>query len=108
MESKHDPSNVVPLDPKRHVSKDIECLRCGTYNLPDNKICGKCGASLPIVYDESGKVFNWAEAQGYEEVMKIKSKGPVARPGRARGIMRVLIVLFAILFALLVLKAKHP
>lgn len=45
---------------------DVKCLKCGAYNITDNRICGHCGANLPVVYDESGQVFRWEEAQGYE------------------------------------------
>ncbi len=33
---------------------DIQCLRCRSWNIPDNHICGNCGASLPVLYDEEG------------------------------------------------------
>ncbi len=33
----------------------LKCLRCGEGNLPDNMVCGYCGASLPLVYDRQGR-----------------------------------------------------
>jgi len=94
---------VLPLDPNRRKSHDIECLNCGAYNIPENKNCGRCGASLPLVYDEQGKVFNWIEAQGFDEVMKIKSTtGP--RRGSGPKILRVLVVLMILLFALFIFR----
>jgi hypothetical protein len=93
------PGKVVPIDPRHRKSHDIECLRCGAYNIPENKNCGRCGASLPLVYDDEGKVFNWKEAQGFDEVMKIKSPtGP--RRGSGPKILRVLVVMIILLFAL--------
>ncbi len=34
----------------------LKCLRCGKGNLPDNIICGYCGASLPLIYNRQGRV----------------------------------------------------
>jgi len=33
----------------------LECLECGKKNVSDNKICGYCGANLPLVYDRRGR-----------------------------------------------------
>lgn len=49
---------------------DVKCLRCGAMNIPENKICGRCGASLPLVYDEEGKVFDWKEDPYYQALLK--------------------------------------
>ncbi|MGH7739610.1 MAG: hypothetical protein ACREL1_05635 [bacterium] len=46
----------TPTIPPRRKNLDVECLRCGAYNLAENKICGQCGANLPLVYDEDGNV----------------------------------------------------
>ena len=47
--------------PRHPRTADLTCLRCGAGNIPENHVCGRCGASLPVVYDEEGKVFNWRD-----------------------------------------------
>jgi hypothetical protein len=50
------PAELLPPIPKRK-NLDVECLRCGAFNVAENKFCGSCGASLPLVFDEDGNVF---------------------------------------------------
>ena len=33
----------------------LKCLECGEDNLVDNKVCGCCGANLPMVYSREGR-----------------------------------------------------
>ncbi len=50
-------SYSLPPAPARK-NLDVECLRCGVFNVTENRFCGNCGASLPLIYDEEGKVFH--------------------------------------------------
>ncbi len=87
-----------PARPRK--SSDIECLNCGAFNIPENKICGRCGANLPLVYDEQGRIFHWHEAEGFDEVMHLKPasrKGPSAF--KTGWILRAGVILFALLIA---------
>jgi len=34
----------------------VDCLRCAAKNLMANRICGACGASLPRILDEDGRL----------------------------------------------------
>ena len=86
---------------------DMKCLRCGAMNLRENKICGHCGANLPLVYDEQGQIFDWKEAVGYEQVMGLKVPRNARSPQRSAWLMRVGLILFAILMAVFILHRKH-
>jgi hypothetical protein len=63
-------------------------------NIPDNHICGRCGASLPLVFDEEGKVFHLRDPQ----VSAGRGTGRFS-PGNARWVLRFGIILFALLLA---------
>lgn len=81
-------------------TSDLKCLRCGAMNIIDNKICGACGASLPVVYDEEGHMVR-LEASSYRTtdlLPRYQSSKP--KTGRARLIVRLLILLFAFFGAL--------
>jgi len=96
-----------PILEPRAKSRDIRCLKCGAFNIPDNHICGRCGANLPLVYDEHGQVFHWEEAKGFKAVMKIpaaRSKGPSI--GKTRWLLRGVVLLIAVLFALYLLTRR--
>ncbi len=96
------PESHIPPRPK---NRDIKCLKCGVFNIPDNRICGHCGASLPVVYDVKGEVFHWEEAQGYEALMrKPEARGSRSSVNRIRWIMRILILLTAVLFAIYIMN----
>jgi len=92
--------------PRVHYPKnlDVKCLRCGAMNIPENHICGRCGASLPLVYDEEGKVFQW-ETDSYLKVMlKRRQKDPAKRPDQMRWVLRFAVLLAAFLFALYIMR----
>ena len=91
--------------PPRRKNTDVQCLKCGVFNIVDNRVCGKCGANLPIVYDEKGQVFRWEEAQGYEAlVKKPEPRGPRASVNKTRWILRGMVLFFAVLFALYLMR----
>ncbi len=95
-----------PLTPTPK-NKDVKCFKCGAFNVAENHICGRCGASLPVVYDSEGKVFNWEEAQGFEGLMKMPEPG---RKGfsvnRTRWLLRGAILLIAFFIALFIMNAR--
>src|SRR5258708_4343973 len=98
-------AEVPPAENRKNF--DIQCLKCGAMNIVENRVCGRCGANLPVVYDEAGNLFRWNEAQGYEEVMKTK---PATRPGphliRTGWILRFGVILFSLLVAWLILRHR--
>lgn len=83
---------------------DVECLRCGAMNIPENKICGRCGASLPLVYDEEGKVFDWKKDPYYQAVFKKGGMGKGPAVDRVRWLLRAGILLVALLIAFYILR----
>lgn len=85
---------------------DVKCLRCGAMNIPENHICGNCGASLPLVYDQEGKVFNWENDSYLKTVFKKKAEDPVQRPEQARWILRFAVLLAAFLVALYIMRHR--
>jgi hypothetical protein len=88
----------------RRKNHDVECLKCGTFNIPDNRICGRCGANLPVVYDEKGQVFHWEDAQGYEALVhkpEVKGRRSV---NKTRWLLRGLVLLIALLFAVYIMN----
>lgn len=96
-------------DPARPhgLSGDVKCLRCGAMNLPDNKICGRCGANLPLVYDEEGKVVR-LEENSYR-VTSTNKRPPITGAhsvNRTRWMLRFFAVLFALLVAAWILSHK--
>lgn len=78
---------------------DTECLRCGAFNIPENHICGRCGASLPLVYDEEGKVFSWRGHPRWDETYsKGAKRQPLSTNALFKGVLRVGIFLAIVLF----------
>ena len=92
----------APSRPKTH---DIECLRCGAFNLPENRVCGRCGASLPVVYDPEGRIFNWREAQGFDELMGVETRRHKGlSPVQVGWLLRGAALLAALLAAFFILR----
>jgi hypothetical protein len=86
---------------------DIKCLSCGAYNIPENLICGACGANLPLIYDREGKVFNWESDSPYwDALQKKKKKSMFGGVPSSAIILRVVAVLVLVLFALW-LMSRH-
>jgi ribosomal protein L40E len=98
------PETKSPLKHRRN--NDVECLRCGAMNIPDNKICGRCGASLPLIYDEEGNVYQPRDITGSAVSGQRGFRGARFSPNNARWVLRFCIILFAILLALLIMR--HP
>jgi hypothetical protein len=75
-------------------------------NIPDNQICGRCGANLPLVYDEDGHVVR-LEENSFRVTPSARSSSPSsASVNRTRWMMRFFIVLFALLLAAWILAHK--
>ncbi len=90
----------------RPKSFDVKCLRCGAMNIPDNRICGACGANLPIVYDEEGKPFSSGELME-QYFPQPKNEGGVPKGvNRTRWILRMIVVLLALWLAYQIIH--HP
>lgn len=85
---------------------DVQCLRCNAINIPENKICGRCGASLPLLYDEEGKVFDWKEDAYYKAVYLKKSGSQRFSTERVRWILRAGVILFAIVAAIFIIHRR--
>ncbi len=85
---------------------DVKCLRCGAMNIPENKICGRCGASLPLVYDSEGKVFSWEKDSYLGDILKRKAPDTAKRPDQVRWLLRFLILLAAFLVALCIMRHR--
>jgi len=95
------PEQTKSSQPPREVrTSDVKCLACGAYNIPENKICGACGASLPLIYDKDGKVFHWETDSPYWAALHPSKKKGLVAPGASAWILRVSVLLLAILFAL--------
>ena len=88
---------------KPRTSLDQECLRCGAMNIPENRICGGCGASLPLVYDSEGKLFNWRDDPRMERFLKMGADRPFLTPVQAGWVVRGSLILLALLFAFYIL-----
>ncbi|HVZ81745.1 MAG TPA: hypothetical protein VHE12_13235 [bacterium] len=82
------------------LAGDVKCLRCGATNIPDNRICGRCGANLPLVYDEEGSVVR-LEENSFRVTRSAKRSGAAKGPSvnRTRWMLRVLVILFALFTA---------
>ncbi|HJT24988.1 MAG TPA: hypothetical protein VJ873_10450 [bacterium] len=85
---------------------DVKCLRCGAMNIPENHICGHCGANLPLVYDEEGKVFDWERDSYLKNTLKRKAPNPSQRPNQVRWLMRFGILLAAFLCAWFIMRHR--
>jgi hypothetical protein len=75
-------------------------------NIPDNHICGNCGASLPLVYDQDG---NYRLGPHNPDLALRLTRVPVRKtisPQRAGWILRVGIVLFAVAAAFFIMHRK--
>jgi ribosomal protein L40E len=96
-----------PQTSPRRRNADIKCLKCGAFNIPDNRICGRCGANLPLVYDDQGQVFNWAEAQGFEALVHQPTPKTRASAGKIRWILRALVLLGAVLCAMAIMRGRQ-
>ncbi len=91
---------------KPRRNNDVECLRCGAMNIPDNKICGRCGANLPLVYDEEGNVFQLKDRLETRISGKPGFRGARFSPNNARWVLRFCVILFALLLALLIMHHR--
>lgn len=96
---------TAEVPPTRYPKNlDVKCLRCGAMNISENHICGRCGASLPLVYDEEGKVFDWKEDSYYKAILKRQTRDSSRNPEQVRWLLRFAILLAAFLVALYIMR----
>ncbi len=100
------PSGPLPIPSRRPRSMDVECFRCGAFNLPENKVCGRCGANLPLIYDEAGKVMNWTEDPYFKSVVGRPKGAFRSSPQSTRMFLRYGVIFVALVIALWLLKHK--
>jgi hypothetical protein len=94
-------------DPALHAKNyDVKCLRCGAMNIPDNHICGACGASLPLVYDRDGNYMLGPRDPNLALRPARAPARPLVSPARAGWILRVGIILFAVAAAFVIMHRK--
>jgi len=91
--------------PARSRSSDIKCLRCGAFNIPENHVCGQCGASLPLVYDEEGNVLNLREDPRFQKLLNARAR-PKMSPMAMGWILRFGVIFFALLLAFWMLRHR--
>ena len=86
-----------------HHSKnlDVLCLRCGAYNIAENRVCGRCGASLPLVYDEDGKVLSLRQHAMEREILVRRASKKVSS---VQWFFRFGLILFALYIAYMILR----
>lgn len=92
--------------PSPEVAKttDLECLRCGVKNVPENRVCGRCGASLPTVYDREGRPRRPLEDRRRREVRALARLRRRVGPWGGKAALRAVVVLAALLAAAWILK----
>ena len=97
---------TAPAEAPRKKNLDVECLRCGAFNLAENVVCGACGASLPLVYDSEGEVFSWGNGVS-PSGRPLADISPSRRltPEKVRWILRGAILFFALAIAFVILRA---
>jgi hypothetical protein len=101
------PSDLGEARPVRELrTSDIKCLSCGAYNIPENIVCGACGANLPLIYDKDGKVFRWESDSPYWAALQPKKKKGLGDPNAAGWMVRGAVVIGAVLFALYVMSRR--
>ena len=93
---------TAPLEHRRNY--DVDCLRCGARNIPENRICGKCGASLPLVYDSGGRLHDPKELSKRWETVKRATPAGEAVSTFVRWVLRVGVILLALLLAFWILR----
>ena len=87
--------------PREHLTSDVKCMECGVYNIPENKICGACGANLPVIYDREGRLFHWESDSPYwDSLYPEKAQKKQAAWTNAPIILRVLLVFIGLIFML--------
>jgi hypothetical protein len=87
-------------------SYDAKCLRCGAMNIPENHVCGNCGASLPLVYDRDGNyTLGPRNPEAASRLKLVPLRRPIS-PGQAGWFLRVGIILFAIVVAYILMHRK--
>ncbi len=86
---------------KKPRTADIECLKCGALNIPENHVCGRCGANLPMVYDAEGNIFSW---RGHPRWDETRNQGRRKTTLSSGWILRFGLILFALFLAFWIIK----
>ena len=95
------------MERSRHtLTGDVKCLRCGAMNIPENHICGRCGANLPMVFGEDGGVVDWKKDPYYKAVFKKPGQGPALDPDRMKWFLRIGTILLAVFVAQCILRHR--
>lgn len=96
-----DPSSPLKKVPRERFNSDVKCMECGAYNITDNKICGACGANLPVIYDREGRLFHWESDSPYwDSLYPDKAKKKQGAWKAAPFILRAALALVGVLFVL--------
>ena len=75
-------------------------------NIPDNRVCGNCGASLPLIYDSDGNYMLGPKNPSLAlRLTHNQPRRPVS-PGQVGWFLRVGIVVLAIIAVYLILHHK--
>ncbi len=95
------------VEPPRAQPKslDVQCLKCGAMNIPENRVCGRCGASLPLVYDEEGLVFNRRESAHAPGLLRQGARRRFS-PDSVQWLLRLGVLIFVVLVALWIMARK--
>jgi len=93
-----------PFFPKR-TNADIECLRCGARNILENLICGRCGANLPLVYNDEGNILKWQEDPYYGSVFKGEKRRKMSQ--LQKGLLVRLAIIGLVIAAAVLLLGHH-
>jgi hypothetical protein len=91
---------------RKRMNLDAQCLRCGAMNIPDNHICGRCGANLPVVYDTEGNVFDREAETRQEEMVKVRRKDSFGSPEKFRVLVRMTVIILSVLFLLWLIRHR--
>lgn len=97
-------SKNILSGPRRNA--DVKCLRCEAMNIPENKVCGRCGANLPLVYDEEGNVFQLKDQRDSFSAGRSGSGGVRFSPAAVQWVLRFSVILFALLVALWIMRHR--
>jgi hypothetical protein len=87
-----------------HLNADLKCLQCGAMNIQENRVCGRCGANLPLVYDAEGKPCNILDDSRRYSTMTGESRR--LRGDSVRWLGRFGVILFALFIAYWILTRR--
>ena len=86
-------------------TSDIRCLRCDAMNVPENHICGRCGANLPLVYDEEGQVVDRRREEHLKQLLEPAIRRRM-NPQTTAWFLRIGVILFALFVAFWIMRRR--